>query len=66
MQPASNAHIRTGQVIRQGEVIGNFGGSGRFNPNEFAPHLQYELWDRFGQRIVPYNIQQELINLPKR
>ncbi|MBV6640780.1 MAG: peptidoglycan DD-metalloendopeptidase family protein [Cyclobacteriaceae bacterium] len=66
LQPGSNAHLTSGQIVRQGQILGRIGGSGFRNPNAFAPHLHYEIWSPENQPISPYTMHPDLIYLPNR
>ncbi|WKN44224.1 peptidoglycan DD-metalloendopeptidase family protein [Tunicatimonas pelagia] len=66
MQGGSNDHLRLGQQVNQGDVIGRVGGSGYYDLNSFTPHLHYEIWNANNQRISPYALHPELIPLPRR
>lgn len=66
MQAGSNSHLQKEQQVRQGQIIGNLGGLGLFDLNNFAPHLHYEIWDANGTRLNPYAIHPELLPLHRR
>lgn len=56
----SNNHLTLGQVVNQGDQIGEVGSTG----SSTAPHLHFEIWNGTLNRIDPYSIFPELALLP--
>lgn len=56
----SNDHLSLGQVVNQGDQIGEVGSTG----SSTAPHLHFEVWNGTLNRIDPYSIFPELALLP--
>lgn len=56
----SNSHLSIGQVVEQGDMIGQVGSTG----TSTAPHLHFEVWNGTLNRIDPYSIFPELALLP--
>jgi murein DD-endopeptidase MepM/ murein hydrolase activator NlpD len=53
MIPGSNNHLQLGQVVNQGMIIGNVGGSAYNDPNYRSPHLHYMIFTPSLQKIDP-------------
>jgi hypothetical protein len=60
LAPDSNNHLKLGQKINQGELIGKVGSSGQGNfdnrANGTGIHLHFEMWSGFNDKGRPINI----------
>ena len=59
MQAGSNSHVRQGQQIIQGEIVGRVGNTGTH-----APHLHLQIEDRAGVKRPPGSLYPVLNELP--
>lgn len=49
----NSQHVRIGQQVSAGDVIGTMGGSGPNGPDQYPQHVHYQMKDLQGQLINP-------------